>query len=217
MKLNITPHVIELRAELEKEAIKMAELQKLVNSAQHCDDYLENLPDFQQFSKHGIDIVVRTYEGCPEDFSDWVFDLTLRNMREFYDDSWPWNEKEKFYAQNEECARYLIAFSDGQPIGFLRFQFEQHEGKFIIFLHDLQIELDYQDHGIGSFLVESIVAVGKEFNVDGILTIIFNSNGSIIEFLKKFGFREARSSPEILYPEKTQEYKHSLLYFQYKR
>lgn len=197
--------------ELQEEVTTSYRIQDLVQETRFSGDELES--HFQQFDRKGISVEISIVEGDIGDLTNsWIFRLTKANMESIYQDAWGWNDKAKLNELSEEDARFLIAMCDRQPIGFVHYRYEQQDGKFVIYIYDIQIEKKYQRKGLGNFMIDALWFVGLKRKVACIMTLVFKNNNAGLQFFKKAGFQPHPTSPENLFPEKENEYQHVILY-----
>ncbi|KAK8870853.1 N-alpha-acetyltransferase 40 [Tritrichomonas musculus] len=208
----MTDYINQRREELHKEAENIFRIQGLIQQAQNCKDYLARLSHFQSYDRKECNAVIVSYQRCPEEFWDWIIDLTQLNMKPIYQKAWGWNEQAKQQELLEDGARYLIAISGDRPIGFVHFRFEQQDGDFVLYIFDIQIEESYQRKGLGRYMIDALWFVGLEKKVSCLMTLVFKNNDAGLKFFKSVGFVPHRMSPEQLFPEKENEYRHVILY-----
>lgn len=205
-------YINQRREELHKEASNIFRIQGLIQQAQNCKDYLARLAHFQNFDRKECNAVIVSYQRCPEEFWEWVIDLTQANMKSIYQKAWGWNEQAKQQELLEDGARYLIAIAGERPIGFVHFRFEQQDGEFVLYIFDIQIEDNFQRKGLGRYMIDALWFVGLEKKVSCLMTLVFKNNDSGLKFFKSIGFVPHKMSPEQLFPEKENEYQHVILY-----
>lgn len=187
-------------------------IQNMCLSASYRTDFLENLEEYQNFSISGQNCIVRSFQSCPEDYIDWIVALTAENTVEFYRNAWGWSKRSKFFEISEESACFLIAVIDDTPIGFVHFRFEVQDRMFTLFVYDIEVDKDFQGNGLGTFLLNAIESIGREMKADCLMTMLFKANTPGIDFFMKNGFISSRISPENLNTEKSNAFKHVLLY-----
>jgi GNAT superfamily N-acetyltransferase len=203
--------LIRRKEALHEEAEQIATLQQRVNEVQECDDYLVSLPHFQQYCRRGLGIIIQSCRGCPCELGEWALDLTSRNMKGICEGNWAWNEKAKEHELREYAANFLFAISDGVPVGFVHFRFEQQNGEFVLFIYDVQVEPEIQRRGLGSHLVTGCEFIALEKKAPSVMTQVFiDSPGKA--FFEKLGYRPHSCSPESLDPERKELFKHQILF-----
>ncbi|UXI21240.1 hypothetical protein NH340_JMT07183 [Sarcoptes scabiei] len=146
----------------------------------------------------------------------WMINLTERNMRDLYEQSaWKWNRQSKMKEFKHPTAKHLIITSsnldlennDGnelvsealeKPIAFVHFRFEQgyRPDETSLYCYELQVEPKYQNHNIGSYLMNQLEVLGSEFRLQKIHVTVLKKNISAFNFYtKKLSFKIDDSSP----------------------
>ena len=200
--------------ELKEESESITRIQEYVLEANKKLDFLKTLTHFQKRNARGVEIHVNSYITCPEEYCEWMFNLLLKNMKDVWDQSYPWNPTEKRVDLFDVDSRYLIATlsGDGTPIGFVRFKFEQQCNDFVLFIYDVHIEEAYQRHGIGKFLVRAVEFIGLDMSVSMLMTMVYKANMEGICFMSSLNYRVHSSSPDELAPEHADKHKHDILF-----
>ncbi|OHT09011.1 N-alpha-acetyltransferase 40 [Tritrichomonas foetus] len=200
------------REELHQETGKIFALQQCVQDAQNCEDYLQEHTHFHIFHRRGVDAIIRSFQRIPNEYADWAFDLTSRNMKQTLSKTWGWSDAGKHQELFEEDARFLIAVCNDKPIGFVHFRFEQQNGEFVLFIYDIQIEPDFQGRGLGMFLADACWFIALKKKASCLLTLVFKANEDGMGFFKSIGYLPHAMSPEQIYPDKESQYQHMILY-----
>jgi GNAT superfamily N-acetyltransferase len=201
------------RDAIQQETVELTELHRRVNEAQETKDFLANLAHFQEFRRRALTVSISSFTGCPDEFSDWLLDLTLRNMREVYDRSWSWSEGAKQFELAESGANYLIAISDERPIGFIHFRFEEQNNELVLFIYDVQLEPHCQRRGLGTYLVDACEFIAREKKASCVMAMLFKANVIGVNFFENhMKFRSHVLSPEIINPDKADEFKHKIIF-----
>jgi GNAT superfamily N-acetyltransferase len=202
------------RDAIQRETAEMTELHRRVSDAQDTKDFLAHLAHFQEFRRRALTVSISSFTGyCPDEFSDWILDVTLRNMREVYDRSWPWSEEAKQFELTETGANYLIAVSDERPIGVVRFSFEEQNGELVLFIYDIQVEPHCQRRGLGTYMVDACEFIAREKKATCVMALLFNANQiGVSFFLTHMKFTHHLLSPEVINPEKADEFKHTIVF-----
>jgi len=94
------------------------------------------------------------------DFLWWLHRVT---MRSYVDKTWGWDEawqSQSFQERFDPTTREIIEF-DGVPIGYIAVE----RRKEVIFLSSIEIAPDYQNRGIGTMLVQSLLDEGRSRGV----------------------------------------------------
>lgn len=162
-------------------------------------DNLADIPMFQKFNKNGIEAKNTYYQGCPEEYKEWVFDLTKRNMYELYDQTWGWNDKKKKSELYADWARYCILTVEDKPVGFINMKFEIEGGAFRLYIFEFQIEPEYQKKGLGKFLLQSAEFIALKRGVEAVMLTVFRINPAI-HFYTKMKYTPNAKSPCVADP-----------------
>jgi len=205
------------KAQLKKQKIReeterLNSIRKLLSQADSVEDYLADLPIFRKFKKNELNVDVRTFQHCPEEYKDWVFDLTSRNMREIYEKTWGWNDSNKRAELFSEFSHYLIGFDNETPMGFVHFRFEPIEFNTCIYLYELQVEPKYQRNGFGKFMMQAIEMIALKKGMDLIMLTVLKENIDARRFYTRMHYDLHSSSPSIAVPEEDHEYHHEIRY-----
>jgi ribosomal protein S18 acetylase RimI-like enzyme len=201
------------REAIQQETAELTELHHQVNDAQETKDFLAQLVHFQEFRRRALTVSISSFTGYPGEFSDWLLDVTLRNMREVYDQSWPWTEDAKQFELTEPGANYLIAVSDERPIGFVHFRFEEQNNELVLFIYDVQLEPQCQRRGLGTYMIDACEFIAREKKASCVMAMLFKANVVGVNFFENhMKFRPHVLSPEIINPDKADEFKHKIVF-----
>jgi GNAT superfamily N-acetyltransferase len=129
-----------------------------------------------------------------------------------YDASCTWNEEEKQVEMFDEGSRYLIAFVDSEPVGFLHFKFEQQYDEFVLFIFTVQIDPRLQGRRLGKHLVNTAEFIGLNQRVNAIMTMVFRANPQGLEFFKHLKYRVHYTSPSELEPDLREKHVYEVLW-----
>ena len=176
------------------------------------EDFLENLEQFHEFSKADMHAIVQCHKECPNDYRDWVLDVTSRNMRSVDEKSSGWDEAVKQQEISEPNTHYLIAVCDTTPIAFVHFRFEQNGTDVCLFIMDLEVEEKFQKRGVGRFLVDACEAIARKNHVESVVTSTFSGNNVGSMFFEHLGYIPREPSPEIRRPAKEGAFEPRVMY-----
>ena len=94
----------------------------------------------------------------------------------------------------------FIAESRGEPIGFIIARFSISPGPFInkkhIYIDDIYVDRSLRKKGIGSMLVQNVLAIAKKKKIKRILLSVHSKSGALKAY-EKMGFVETRKSMEL--------------------
>lgn len=200
------------KEKIKQETEKMNQRKQKLNDALSNPDLLEIVPLFKNFNKNGLQAAVKYFQGCPAELKDWVFDLTERNMKEMYEQTWGWNPNKKKHELYDENARFLVAFDGETPIGFAHIRFELEENMLRIYLFEFQIEATYQKKGLGRFLMQAVEFIGLKTGMEGIFLTVFHINESAYSFYTKMNYKPHKMSPSVAAPENVNDYDYEILF-----
>ena len=184
------------RAETEAMNARVVKLKE----ASENPDNLADLPMFRAFNKNGLEGTNTYYKTLPEELKEWVYDLTKRNMFELYEKTWGWNESRKKKELYADWARYCVLRVGERPVGFINLKFEIEQEMFRIYLIEFQIEPEFQRHGLGRFLMQSVEFIGLKRGAEAIMLTVFNINTAARAFYSKMKYAPGKYSPSVTSP-----------------
>ncbi|KAH0791146.1 N-alpha-acetyltransferase 40 [Histomonas meleagridis] len=190
------------RQKIKEETEMLNNKRQLIREAEACEDLLADIPMFKNFNKNGLKCTVKSYIACPDEYKDWVFNLTSRHMKTYYENTWGWSDKNKRTELFEESSRYLIAIDDQErPIGFIHIRFEFELKETTLYVYELQIEDEFQRKGLGLFLMQAAEFIALKKKMESVMLTVFKENTGARAFYRKLHYKLHPSSPEISYPE----------------
>lgn len=197
---------------IRKEIKNFLEIHQYVLEINKNQDFLKDMTAFHRCTKNGLDLDILSFAEPPEQYSEWMFDLYVRNMTDVWNDSYAWNITEKQHELLEDQdSHYLVAVSDEDPVAFVQFKFEQCGSDIVLFISTIQVEPHIQRHGLGKFLINALYFVALDFD-STLITMVYKANVVGMEFFTKAKFIEHPSSPGCLAPEKQDQHKHVILH-----
>lgn len=207
------------KAQLKKEK-KKQETEEINRKIQKCKeanenpDNLSDIPSHQHFNKNDIKATLKYFIGCPEEYKEWVFDLTKRNMKEMYEQTWGWNESKKKHELYDDAARYLILVSDddNKPIGFVNLRFEYENSVLREYIFEFQVEQEYQKKGIGRFLMQASELIALKRGLECVMLTVFRINEGALAFYRKMNYGPHPVSPSIADPGHPTDYDYEVYY-----
>ncbi|RIA97944.1 acyl-CoA N-acyltransferase [Glomus cerebriforme] len=168
-----------------------------------------------------IDIKYYTITTLPAALKEWTFDLLKSNMKNLYKYSnIGWNVKEKRKVMNDKNSRYLIALNNGNPIGFVMFQFtweetmaEDDEEIEVIYCYEIQLAEAARRKGLGTFLMRTLEKIGKNWKMKKLmLTTIIKNKAANNFYINRLGYQIDEISPsKVLQPEEAKDYDYEIL------
>ena len=201
------------RDELRQKAEQISRNQLSINQAQEYDDYMRLIPQFSTFDAANENISIVSYQSLPEEIALWAFQLTLRNMRDIYQNSWKWDEENKKDELLSECARYLVAFKgEDNPVGFIHFRFEQLDYSFISYIYDVQVESSVKETNLRKFLIQAVEMISLRMDVEAVVSFVFKADVEYMQLLQNMQYKYHRTSPAVYRPNEPEKYKHEILY-----
>ncbi|OHS94464.1 N-alpha-acetyltransferase 40 [Tritrichomonas foetus] len=200
------------RQKIKEETEMLNAKRKLIADAEAIEDLLADIPMFKKFDRNGLKATVTSYNGCPEDLQDWAFELTARHMKQYYENSWGWSDKNKRTELFEEHSRYLIATNEeNQPIGFIHIRFELELKDTTCYVYELQVEDKYQRKGLGRFLMQAAEFIALKRKMESVMLTVFIDNAASRAFYKGMNYHLHPSTPFLADPEAATEYNYEIL------
>jgi GNAT superfamily N-acetyltransferase len=100
------------------------------------------------------------YRPAIENDIDFLYSLHVATMKEYVDRTWGWDDafQESMYRRNYVPAEIQIVLYDDKDIGMLSVE----EGEDDIFLRIIEIHPEYQGKGIGTVIINKIIADGAQ-------------------------------------------------------
>ena len=152
----------------------------------------------------------------PEPLRRWAFDLTKRNMRDAYERTWGWNNREKRRELSHADARFLVAHVEKHPketvlasrdderradatspassddaVAFVHVRFEvEADDAPVVYAYELQCDAEKgaRGKGLGRFLMRAAEAAGVAAGGSrGVLTVLKENTGARA-FYEKLGY-----------------------------
>ena len=152
----------------------------------------------------------------PEPLRRWAFDLTKRNMRDAYERTWGWNNREKRRELSHADARFLVAHVEKHPketvlasrdderradatspassddaVAFVHVRFEvEADDAPVVYAFELQCDAEKgaRGKGLGRFLMRAAEAAGVAAGCSrGVLTVLKENTGARA-FYEKLGY-----------------------------
>jgi GNAT superfamily N-acetyltransferase len=185
------------REKLKEETARVNGKLQLIADAEAIPDLLTEIPMFRQFNRNGLSCTITFHTSCPAEYRDWVFEITERNMKGYYEGSWGWSDKNKRRELFEEHSRYLIACIENRPIGFVHIRFEMEHSAVILYVYELQIEDEFQKKGLGRFLMQAAEFIALKRKMEGVLLTVFKANVGARQFYHKMKYQIHSTSPTI--------------------
>jgi len=97
------------KAAAEKALQVQAKLKQLLQDP----DLLAPFPVFKTYSRKGLSLNLKYYtaESMPHELITWAFDLTKKNIQQFYEScpNWGWNDLQKRKELEDSNARFIVA------------------------------------------------------------------------------------------------------------
>ncbi|MSU56531.1 MAG: GNAT family N-acetyltransferase [Candidatus Taylorbacteria bacterium] len=126
---------------------------------------------------------------------DEIFSLLTRSFPEV-----SWNRDNLAQFINSDSAILLLAGKGNEGCGLLRahilYRYDKKNPE--IFLHEIDVNADYQRQGIGSALIERLKEIAKEINASEIWVIANRSNQGAMHLYAKANMRETHDDDVVL-------------------
>jgi len=124
-----------------------------------------------------VDLYLRAYKGLEE----YAY-THPKDVKSYL--KWLWNrDKEGIF----------LAKVNGKIVGFVAGDanwFSRREGKRVGAIHEIVVDPEYQGHGIGTALMNTVLEYFKSKGLDTAELWVGDENYRAINFYKKFGFQE---------------------------
>jgi len=107
----------------------------------------------------------------------------------------PWNVK--FFREelrHNTFAMYLTAKVDKIIVGYVGYWFKNHVKE--IHIVNLAVKSSYRRKGIGTYLIEEIIAMAQNLKADYVTLEVRFTNKKAIKLYKELGFYEAGLTPD---------------------
>ncbi len=101
----------------------------------------------------------------------WLWHLKRLTMRPYVEQTWgSWDDlaQERFFRQHFSAETIQIIVADGRDAGLLNIEREPQE----LFLANIQIHPDFQGRGLGSAVVESVLASASALHLSVRLQVL---------------------------------------------
>ncbi|KAI0330544.1 acyl-CoA N-acyltransferase [Cubamyces sp. BRFM 1775] len=137
-----------------------------------------------------------------------IWDLYEANMRALVEpSSFGWNPSEKREELFHRDARFIMVYLDDPdsqdsknshpaPVAFSMFRFELEEGDDVLYCYELQVSELFRNSGLGRFIVDKLLMIGKYWGMDRVILTVLKSNTAARRFYAKQGFEIDPTSPE---------------------
>ncbi|KAG5654086.1 hypothetical protein H0H81_007500 [Sphagnurus paluster] len=148
---------------------------------------LLNIVAALDFTTTFVDYLGQLRELGSKKEKDAIWMLFKENMQKLKS-SFGWDPKSKMEELFNPMSRFLLIESDDQLIAFSMFRFESEEGEDVLYCYDLQIQRLQQRNGLGSFLIQALVAIATAWRMEKVVLTVFKANHSAIKFYEASGY-----------------------------
>jgi len=191
----------EKKAALKAQMAQVNASQSIVAAANALEDPLQPFTPFQKYDRNSLKISVSCHRvtTLPVETTDWIFDLTKRNMQTFYDGcEWGWKDRDRQQELTEEAAWYLLCKDDeNKNVAYVHFRFDLDEDIEVLYIHEIQMEKEVRRKGLGKFLVTLLTLMAKKYEMQKVMCTVFLQNqDSVIFFKECCRFELDETSPE---------------------
>ena len=150
----------------------------------------------------------------PDPLRRWAFDVTKRNMRDAYERTWGWNNREKRRELSHSDARFLVAHAETHPketaarrdderradasllasddaVAFVHVRFEvEADDAPVVYAYELQCdaEKDARGKGLGRFLMRAAEAAGVAAGCSRSVLTVLKENTGARAFYETLGY-----------------------------
>ena len=189
------------------EAQRKNEMREKIDAAESIEDYLANLPSFRKFNKNGIEADVLTFKNTPQEFLEWMFDLTKANMEEMYQQTWGWSDSKKRKELTDPQAHFIVVVTPDGPAGFLHFRFLIDSDLPLLYVYEIQVDPKFQSKGIGKQMMLTAEFIAMKNHLEAVMLTVFDINAGARRFYEKMRYITHSSTPS---PGSAEAYYHVL-------
>ncbi|XP_030369202.1 N-alpha-acetyltransferase 40 [Scaptodrosophila lebanonensis] len=185
------------------EEISASAKQKHIEAAARAKNPLENLPyrnyksaacgqEFELYCRAKNDLDAKTLK--------WAFKLAEINVAPFYKQlKMGWQPKIKQAELNKNWARYLVAQNaEKQPVAYAMFRFDIDDGDSVLYCYEMQVSAPCQRKGLGKFMMQTLEACARHFQMEKIMLTVLKNNENSITFFNALGYIKDETSPDVL-------------------
>lgn len=118
---------------------------------------------------------------------EWLWNLKRLTMRPYVEQTWGiWDDfaQEEFFRHSYRAEAVQVIVVDRTDAGLLHVEREPHE----IFLANIQIHPDFQNRGLGSAVVRTVIETGHQLNLPIRLQVL-KVNRDARRLYERLGFR----------------------------
>lgn len=206
--------------------------QLLIKTLKQDADVLAPFPIFKTFSRNGLTLQLQYFsaETLPAELMAWVFDLTQRNVKAYYEScpGWGWNDSKKRRELEDLDARYIIVTEiaeapaqnetndapntscseaapepvvDSQrPVAFVHLRYEMEEDEPVLYVYEIQVESSIQGRGVGKFLMQLVELIARRAGLARVMLTSFTANSGANKLYSKLGYVLDEGSPGAMDP-----------------
>jgi len=191
----------EKKAALKAQMAQVSAAQSIVAAANALENPLLPFSAFQNYDRNSLKISVSCHRvtTLPVQTTNWIFDLTKRNMQTLYDTcEWGWKDKDKQQELTEDTAWYLLCNDDeNKNVAFVHFRFDLDDDIEVLYLYEIQMEKEVRRKGLGKFLVTILTLMAKKYEMQKVMCTVFTHNHDSMSFFKECcRFEVDETSPE---------------------
>lgn len=210
-----------LRGEIDRKSTQIYESHRCVRRAEEENDWLtsETTKNVSKFVSNLHFQPVLEFKSSvnigERNLISWVLSLTLRNMEKIYNEVknvWPWEPHNKERELKCESSRFLVAYDNNKPVGFIHFRFEQYDGDFIVYIYDIQLEDSHANTELDNLLVDVVENIAAKAKASSVVAFFFKNQRRLNDLLLKREYVPHSSSPSVYRPGKEDEYVHDVLH-----
>ncbi|XP_076666224.1 N-alpha-acetyltransferase 40 isoform X2 [Andrena cerasifolii] len=182
-------------------AEKEATAKQLVDTANSVVNPLESLSSFHKYVTKDRQVIelscMRAKDARPECVS-WIFDIMERNMKSMYEQcDWGWDPIAKQKELTEPGARYLVASSDGEFLGFSHFRFDIDHREEVLYCYEIQLESVVRRKGLGHFMMSALESMALDSSMRKVVLTVFKDNPSAVQFFYSLGYKLDKTNPPV--------------------
>ncbi|XP_052892842.1 N-alpha-acetyltransferase 40-like [Anopheles moucheti] len=147
-----------------------------------------------------FNIMCKRRQDLETSFMEWAYDLAERNLKQKYlAFGFRWQKNTSYKDLFLQWARYLIAYEPSTflPIGYVFFRFNIAMGHTAITIHGLHVDKNYQNLGLGSYLMKTLEVLAHRLGVELLIIGAAKRDIALKRFLYRLGFTEEKKEASV--------------------
>ena len=170
------------------------------------------IPSFRHFNRNGHEAELKSYKEIPDAHEPWALQLIEDHMKDIYEASGGWDEEAKEGELYDSTSRFIFAFTQDKPIGFIMFNFDIDGTETSAFILDVHVDQAFRHKGLGRFLVQCVEFIALKSKLDAVLLSLYKENIQGRKFFRAMRYTPHKSSPINTDREAEYEYEYEVLF-----